>query len=90
MMNKSIANSAILATAVALMFADGTAMAAEQSNRGAQAQVKCLGGNSCKGKSSCKTATNSCKGQNSCKGKGYVMTSTVKECEAKGGHPARM
>ncbi len=81
-MKKSIANAAILATAVSLMFAGSTAMAGEQGNSGTQAQVKCIGGNACKCQSACKTATSSCKGQNSCKGKGYVMTSTVKECEA--------
>ncbi len=88
-MNKSIANAAILATAVALMFGGSTAMAAGQGNSGTQAQVRCIGGNACKGLSACKTAASSCKGQNSCKGKGFVMTSTVKECEAKGGHPAK-
>jgi hypothetical protein len=38
-----------------------------------EAPVKCEGGNACKGKSECATATNGCAGQNGCKGKGYVM-----------------
>lgn len=89
-MNKTLASGAILASAVALMLVGSTAMAVEPSGGSPAAQVKCIGGNSCKGQSACKTATSSCSGQNSCKGKGYVMTTTVKECEAKGGHPAKM
>jgi hypothetical protein len=38
----------------------------------------CIGANSCKGKSSCKTAENACKGQNSCKGKGHIETTEAK------------
>jgi hypothetical protein len=75
---------AALAMSVALMFV-GNAMAADSSSSGATAGVKCVGGNSCKGQSSCKSASNSCKGQNSCKGKGYVVTSSAKECTDKGG-----
>jgi hypothetical protein len=76
---------AALATAVALMFV-GNAMAQDSSSSGASsAQVKCVGGNSCKGQSACKSASSSCKGQNACKGKGYVMTSTEKDCKAAGG-----
>ena len=82
----SIVSGAALATAVALMFL-GSAMAADTSSPGASSpQVKCVGGNSCKGQSACKSASNSCQGQNSCKGKGYVMTTSVKECTDKGGH----
>jgi hypothetical protein len=76
---------AILATAVALAFMGNTVQAAESSDSGAQAQVKCLGGNSCKGQSACKSAQSDCKGQNSCKGKGYVMTPSAHECVAAGG-----
>ena len=74
-----------LATAVALMFV-GNAMAADSSSSGASsAQVKCVGGNACKGQSACKSASSSCKGQNACKGKGYVMSSNEKECKTAGG-----
>ncbi len=76
---------AALATAVALMFV-GNAMAADSSSSGASsAQVKCVGGNSCKGQSACKSASSSCKGQNACKGKGFVMTSSEKDCTDAGG-----
>jgi hypothetical protein len=47
-------------------------------------KVQCQGGNACKGKSACHTASSGCAGQNSCKGKGWIMT-TEKECKAKGG-----
>jgi len=46
---------------------------------------KCMGVNSCKGHSSCKTATSSCKGLNSCKGKGFLEMSKA-ECDTAGGN----
>ena len=73
-----------LATAVALMFV-GNAFAAETAGSDASAQVKCAGGNACKGQSACKSASSSCKGQNACKGKGFVMSSNEKDCTAAGG-----
>jgi len=76
---------AALATAVALMFV-GNAVAADSSSAAASAaQVKCVGGNSCKGKSACQSASSSCKGQNACKGKGFVMASSEKDCKGMGG-----
>ena len=45
---------------------------------------KCMGANSCKGLSSCKTATSSCKGLNSCKGQGFLEMSKA-ECDGAGG-----
>lgn len=75
---------AALATAVALMFV-GNAMAADAPASGDSAQVKCVGGNACKGQSACKSAASSCKGQNACKGKGFVMSSNEKECMSAGG-----
>jgi hypothetical protein len=66
-----------LATAAALLFGS-VAVAPAQAE---DAKVKCQGGNACKGKSACATATSSCQGQNSCKGKSYVML-TKEECEA--------
>lgn len=78
---------AMLATAVALAFTGSVVNAADAPDASAQAaQLKCLGANSCKGQSACKTATNDCQGKNSCKGKGYVITTDAKSCEAKGGH----
>ncbi len=91
-MNKGT-KGAILASAVATLFLATAALAQEPgaaSSSGTQAQtanVKCVGANACKGKSSCKSAQNDCKGKNACKGKGFVMTSTNDECMQKGGHP---
>ena len=85
-MRKSALSGAMLATAVALMFT-GSAIAADSTpSSSVAATVKCIGGNSCKGQSACKSATNSCMGQNSCKGKGYVMTTSAKQCAKQGGH----
>jgi hypothetical protein len=72
------------------MFMARPLLAQESSGSPQPAQVKCLAGNDCKGKSSCKSAQNDCKGQNSCKSKGFVMTSSVKECTDKGGHTESM
>jgi hypothetical protein len=66
-----------LATAAALLFGSVTVTPALAED----GKVKCQGGNACKGKSACATATSSCQGQNSCKGKGYVML-TKGECDA--------
>jgi len=66
-----------LATAAAVLFSTTPALTAFAD----EAKIKCEGGNSCKGKSECHTATSGCAGQNSCKGKGYVMLSKS-ECTA--------
>jgi len=79
--NKVKMTGAMLATAVGVMFAVSPINADDAS----PAQVKCIGGNSCKGQSACETATNSCQGKNSCKGKGWIMTSSADECTKKGG-----
>ena len=80
---------AILAAAVGAMFLATPVLAQSSSSGSAGAgQVKCIGGNSCKGQSSCSTAHSGCMGQNSCKGKGWVLTSSAKECAQKGGHVA--
>jgi hypothetical protein len=70
-------SGALLATAAAVLFSTTPALNAVA----ADAKIKCEGGNACKGKSECSTATNACAGQNSCKGKGYVML-TKSECTA--------
>ena len=68
-----------LATAAAGMFA-----IAPMSATADEAKIHCMGVNSCKGQSACKTANSSCKGQNACKGQGFLeMTSA--ECTAAGG-----
>ena len=73
---KNLSNVA-LATAAAMLFSTAplTAHAADT------AKIKCDGGNACKGKSECATATNDCAGKNSCKGKGYVQL-PKSECAA--------
>jgi hypothetical protein len=81
-MNKIQVSGAILATVVGLLFAAQPLIADDSS--GNQAQIKCLGGNSCKGQSACASAASSCKGQNSCKGKGWITT-TAADCSQKGG-----
>lgn len=63
-------SAAALASAAALLFASAPLTVVNAAD---EAPVKCEGGNACKGKSACSTATNACAGQNSCKGKGYVM-----------------
>lgn len=81
-MMKMKSGAAIAATAAAL-FATGVMLAPVASAN--DAGVKCVGGNSCKGHSECKSAGNACKGQNSCKGKGWVHTKTEEECTKAGG-----
>jgi uncharacterized membrane protein len=78
-LNKSSAMLAAAALTFALSGSLVTAPAAE-----AAAKVKCLGVNSCKGTSACKTASSSCKGLNGCKGQGWVSL-TKAQCKAKGG-----
>jgi hypothetical protein len=76
--------NAILASAVASMFASGAALAKDKPEKKAGDTVKCEGINSCKGTGACKSANNGCKGQNGCHGQGLTETS-ADECKAKGG-----
>lgn len=73
-------SSLTLAAAAAAMFA-----LAPVSASAADPTVKCVGGNTCKGHSACKTATSECKGLNACKGQGFVMSSTAAACKEAGG-----
>lgn len=74
-----------IASAVALVLGSAQPARADDSDKSASGPVKCLGGNSCKGKSACSTATNGCAGENACKGKGWVMTKSAAECKKAGG-----
>ena len=77
MKHSTKASGAAIATAAALLFstlAVDTAAAAE-------AKMHCMGVNSCKGQSACKTASNECRGMNTCKGQGFKEM-TQKECDA--------
>jgi hypothetical protein len=81
-MNKVKATGVALAIGAAAMFSLAPAYAS--SSDASNGQVKCVGGNACKGQGSCKTATNSCKGENACKGKGASMMSK-EDCAKAGG-----
>jgi hypothetical protein len=85
-MDRKALTGALLAAAVGAMFLTSPVFAQESSSNTSHANVKCVGGNSCKGQSACKGGSHSCKAQNSCKGQGFVMTSTTQECNAKGGY----
>ena len=79
---KQFGKSGAVLAAAALSFAmTGLAPAPAQAHDG---KVQCLGVNSCKGQSECKTANSSCKGLNSCKGHGF-LTMTKAKCKAAGG-----
>jgi hypothetical protein len=83
-MDKLKLTGALLATAVGVLFTTQP-LFADNSQQGQATQVKCVGGNSCKGQSECATKVNSCKGQNACKGKGFITTSSVQQCQEHGG-----
>jgi uncharacterized membrane protein len=88
-MKKAAMTGTMLATSVALMFLATPVRAADTSSASGGAQIKCMGGNSCKGQSACKTEAHGCAGQNSCKGKGWVLMSNAKQCTAAGGKPEK-
>lgn len=71
----------VIAAGVASAFALASVPAMAEGNGHT---VHCYGVNSCKGKSSCKTANNACKGLNSCKGKGVIDISKA-QCKKEGG-----
>lgn len=74
-MSKKLVGAIATAAAIAFVIAPVTSTVANAGST----KVPCYGVNSCKGKSTCKTAVNACKGQNSCKGTGVVMK-TAKQC----------
>ncbi len=78
-MDVKTTSSLTLAAAAAAMFA-----LAPISASAGDAEMKCVGGNACKGQSACKTASSECKGLNGCKGQGFVMA-TKAACEEAGG-----
>ncbi len=81
-MNKLKGTGVAIAISAATLFLTTPVFAS--ASDAATDRVPCAGVNSCKGQSSCNTATNSCKGQNSCKGKG-VLVMTQAECQKAGG-----
>ena len=78
-MDVKTTSSLTLAAAAAAMFA----LAPISASAGDE-EMKCVGGNACKGQSACKTASSECKGLNGCKGQGFVMA-TKAACEEAGG-----
>ena len=87
-MLKEVLKGAVIASAVATMFAAGAAHARQdkgKTEKSASKSVKCSGINDCKGKGACAGGDNSCKGQNSCKGKGWNEAKSAKDCKTKGG-----
>jgi uncharacterized membrane protein len=84
-MKKAAMTGTMLATSVAIMFLATPIRAADNPSAGSS--VKCVGGNSCKGQSACKSESHGCAGQNSCKGKGWVLMSSAKQCKDAGGKP---
>ena len=78
-MDVKTTSSLTLAAAAAAMFALAPISASSAD------EVKCIGGNACKGHSACKTADSECKGLNACKGKGFVMMADEAACTEAGG-----
>jgi hypothetical protein len=83
-MLNNLRSGAAIATAAAALFSMGVTltMPAQAAD---DAGVHCVGINSCKGTSDCKTAKSECKGQNSCKGMGWVGKKSEADCKAAGG-----
>ena len=77
MLNVTKTTGAAIATAAALLFSSLAISGASAE----EAKVECMGVNSCKGQSACKSANNACKGMNSCKGHGFLEL-TKKDCDA--------
>lgn len=85
---KGSKKGALVATAVAGLFAANLALGADhEPAAGAKEakKVKCEGINSCKGTGACGGAGHACAGNNECKGKGWVYTGSADECTEKGG-----
>ena len=87
MLDRNQMTKIALATAAAALFTTMAAGCSMDANKPAaqQAMGKCIGGNACKGQSSCASANSSCAGQNSCKGQGWVP-STKADCTGEGTH----
>lgn len=82
---KSSLKGALLASAVATLFATGVASAAEKDAKAAGHEVKCAGVNACAGKGACGMVKNTCAGKNGCKGQGWVKEKSAQACTDKGG-----
>ena len=65
--SSKMSKGAMLAFGAAALILSGCASAGAKTADAGSASVACVGVNSCKGTSDCKTAGNACKGHNSCK-----------------------
>ena len=83
-MKKHLLSGAVIAAAVASMFASSAAAHpnhAKEKSKG----VKCAGINACKGRGECGGADSSCRGLNDCKGQSWITVATRKQCADRGG-----
>jgi hypothetical protein len=87
-MLNNLKSGVAIATAAAALFSMG-ATVSTSAQAADEATVKCVGVNSCKGTSDCKTAKSECKGQNSCKGMGWNGKKSEADCKAAGGTVAK-
>ncbi len=83
-MQKNLSSGFAIATAAAALFSMGASLSTS-AQAADEMTVHCVGINSCKGTSDCKTAKSDCKGMNSCKGQGWVSKKSADECKAAGG-----
>ena len=81
---KSPLKGALIAAAVAGLFAANASLAADDGKKEAK-DVKCAGINACKGHGACAGAGHECAGKNACKGQGWDKVSSAKECTDKSG-----
>lgn len=86
--NDMTRGAAILASAAALLLAQGCGSSDEKAEAKTEA-LKCLGANECKAMSECAggQGMSTCKGLNECMGMGWVYTPTEAACTEKGGTP---
>lgn len=78
------ANGVALAAAAAAVFLAAPMAVSAADNSTNSIMGQCMGVNSCRGHSDCKSVYNVCKGQNECHGFGFKVMSR-KQCAAAGG-----
>jgi hypothetical protein len=72
--------AALAAAAAGLLVAGSSISTSFAADAAMDAKGHCVGANTCKGTSACKTAANACAGKNACKGKGFTEA-TKADCE---------
>ncbi len=73
-----------MASAVAVAFIANPARTEDSTSSPQPTLIACLGVNSCRGQSACKSFDHECQAMNTCKGKGFILI-TQDECKQKGG-----